>query len=344
MLNTYTKKGLPGISLLVRDKDGLWYGASGKADMEHNIAMQPCQVSKIASVTKIFIGTLTMKLVEDGVLNLDDPLSKWLPAETISKIKNADQCTIRNLLNHSSGIADVISDNAFYLQVLNNPTRHWEPEELLEFVYGDEPLFTNPGDSVDYSNTNLLLDIMIIEKATGRPHEQLLHERILQPLGLSDTYYQPHDPLPAITAQGYYDLYNNGTLVNMSNFNTGSGNGYGGMFSNVFDMQRFIEALLRDKTLLTPAGLAEMTRITGDDWGEGEHYGVTIRKEYISDDNAIYCYGHRGRDLAYSADLFYYPVQDVTVALIVNYGTDADSGLRQTFRDFRDELMKTVAK
>ncbi|TNE51644.1 MAG: class A beta-lactamase-related serine hydrolase [Bacteroidetes bacterium] len=342
LLDEYTSRGLPGISLLVRDSDGRWAGASGMADIGAGVAMRPCHVSKIASVTKLFIGVLVMKLVETGVLDLDAPISTWVPGHYIDKIANARESTLRMLLNHSSGIADVIEDQQFYLHVLNDPDKHWTEEELLDFVCGDEPQFSPAGDSVEYSNTNLLLAALIIEKATGLQHHELLRTGILLPLGLSNTYYQPHDPLPPFTAHGYFDLYNNNTLVDMSSFNTGSGNGYGGMFSNVFDMQTFIEALLRSKTLLSPAALQEMETVRIGDEAENEFYGVTLRREYFGDQRQWTGYGHRGRDLAYSADLYYFPEQDITMALIVNYGTDGESDLRELFLEFRKNLMEKV--
>lgn len=341
VINKYTNQGLPGISLLVRDANGTWYGAAGMADIDQRIEMQPCHVSKAASITKIFIGTLIMKLVEEDKIQLDAPLTKYLKHDYSDKVANINKVTIRQLLNHTSGIPDLIEQNGFYLAVLNNPTKEWHLTELLKYVYGLDALF-EPGTQLEYSNTNLLLAIMAIEGATGQDHAKLLREKVLQPLGLQNTYYYWHEPLPKFVAQGYYDLYNNGTIVNMTNFNTGSGNGYGGIYSTVFDLQRFIEALLRDKTLLQAASLQEMTRITAEDLKDQEGYGVTIRKDFYDRPVNEYALGHRGRDLAYTADLFYFPNQDITMAYLINYGTDADSGLKPVFAAFRREIVNVM--
>lgn len=341
VLDKYTRLGLPGISCLVRDANGTWYGASGMADIDKGIAMKPCHVSKAASITKIFIGTLIMKLVEEDKMDLDAPLTKYVAKKYTDKIANANQVTLRQLLNHTSGIPDVIEQNSFYLAVLNNPAKFWHPDELLKYVYNVDAVF-KPATQLEYSNTNLLLAAMAIESATGRNHADLLREKVLQPLGLQDTYYHWHEPLPRFVAQGYYDLYNNGTIVNMSNFNTGSGNGYGGIYSTIFDLQRFIEALLRDKTLLQPASLEEMTRITAEDLKDQEGYGVTIRKDFYDRPADEYGLGHRGRDLAYTADLFYFPNQDITMAYLINYGTDADSDLKPVFTAFRKEIVDVI--
>ncbi len=340
VLDKYVGEGLPGIALLVRDKDGQWTGAAGLADIGRGVAMEPCHVAKVASVTKLFTGVLVMKLVEQGRLNLDDPLTKWLPSKYTSKVRNAGQCTVRQLLNHTSGIYDIIEDNTFYLSVLNDPSRQWKPEELLEFAYNKDAVFP-PGTDVEYSNTNFLLAAMVLDAAAGRSHAALMHELIFDPLEMQNSYYHWHDPLPDFTAQGYFDLYNNGTLVNMSNFNTGNGNGYGGLYSTLFDLKVFIEALLRDKTLLTPAGLTEMTTITAQS-ADNESYGVAIRKDFLERAPDQFALGHRGRDLAYSADLFYFPNQDATLVFLINYGTDADSDLQEAFFRFQDEIVDAI--
>ncbi len=341
VIDKYTEKGLPGISLLVRDASGQWTGASGMADIEKGIAMEPCHISKVASVTKLFIGVLVMQQVDKGALDLDDPISEWLTEADIKDVENADQVTIRQLLNHTSGIFDVITDNNFYLAVLNDPARFWTPDELLKYVRNREAEFP-PGTDVEYSNTNLLFAAMVLESVTGKSHAQLMRENILDPLGMTDSYYHWHEPLPDFVAQGYFDLYNDGTILNLANLNTGSGNGYGGLYSTTYDMKSFIEALLKEKSLMTEASLEKMTTITTEGFSSDELYGVTIRKDFLDGAPDAYGLGHRGRDLAYTADLFYFPNQDITVAYLINYGTDAKSSLRGVFFDFREEIYQVL--
>lgn len=341
LMEEFTRKGLPGISMLIRDKDGTWAGAAGMADIDKGIPMRACHVSKVASITKLFIGTLSLQLVEDGFFTLDDPVNKWLPRRITDKVANANAVTMRNLLQHTSGIPDLIEDNAFYLAVLNDPSKYWEPEELLKYIYNDSPVFA-PGEQVSYSNTNLLLAIMVIESATKRSHAELLHEYILDPLGLENSYYHWHDPLPPFTAQGYFDLYNNGTILNLSNFNTGSGNGYGGLYSTVFDLQVFLEALFREKTLLSPAGLQAMLTYTEREVDNDRAFGITVNKDFIDRAPDEFGLGHRGRDLAYTADAYYFPNQDITLAYLVNYGTDAKSELKPVFLEFRNSVVDLI--
>ena len=212
------------------------------------------------------------------------------------------------LMKHETGIPDLIEDDDFYLAVLNNPNKKWNQEELLQFVYGQNPLFA-PGDTAIYSNTNTILVTMVMESATGRKHADLLHEKIIQPLQLTNTYYQPHDELPNSMAQGYFDLYNNNTMVNVSNLVTGSGNGYGGIYSNIFDLYTFIDAVLVKKTFLTAHSLSIMETYGKSDGSN--RYGYGIMKKFIERGNDAGI-GHSGRDLGYTCNLFYFPSKNVT--------------------------------
>ncbi len=341
LIEKYHQKGLPGISLLVNDVNGTWVGSIGKADIEKNVPFEIGQVSKIASITKLFIGTLVFKLMEDsansrlGYKALDTKIKNWLPASITDKLANGNEITLGQCMKHETGVPDVIEQDAFYLAVLNDPNKIWKPEELLEFIY-NKPAVFHPGDTAIYSNTNTIITIMAIEAATGKKHNDLLKQYILDPLQLTQTYYQPHDVLPNTVAQGYFDLYNNNTIVNVSNIVTGSGNGYGGIYSNVFDLYKFINALLMKKNVLSVKSLNIMQTYGKPD--DPNQYGYGIMKKFISRGiNAGY--GHSGRDLGYSANLFYFPNKGVTHAFLINYGTDSKSNLRQVFYDFQEELL-----
>lgn len=341
LLEKYKKKGLPGISLLVRDNKGTWIGATGKADISNNIDFVPGTVSKVASITKIFIGTLVFKLMEDSVNTgmgyraLNKKISDWLPSRITNRLANGNTITLGQCMKHETGIPDVIDEDPFYLAVLNNPNKKWGPEELLEFIY-DKPADFAAGDTAVYSNTNTILVTMVIEAQTGKKHSDLLKQYVLNPLGLTQTFYQPHDELPNSVAQGYFDLYNNHTIVNVSNLVTGSGNGYGGIYSNLFDLYKFADALMLKETLLKPSSWSLMQTYGKQD--DDNRYGYGIQKSYLSR-GINYGIGHKGRDLGYTANMFYYPNKGVLNIFFINYGTDADSDLKDVFREFSNELL-----
>ena len=345
LIEKYNKLGLPGIALLINDEYGTWVGSAGKADIKNNIDFAPCQISKVASITKMMIGTLVFLMMEDsvnskiGYSDLNRKISTWLPEYLLKKVPNGTLVTLGQLMNHESGIPDVAEEDDFYLAVLGNPNKLWSQNELLNFVQGSKAIF-NPGDTAIYSNTNTLLVAMIIDKISGRSHAELLREKVITPLGLTNTFYHPHDALPNCVAQGYYDLYRNHTLINVSNFMTGNGTGYNGVYSNVVDLYRFLDALLISKTLLSQSSLDLMMR-TGKSDGTNR-YGYGIMRKFIErEPNAAW--GHSGRDLGYSANLFYFPPVNgrpaVSHSLLVNYGTDADSFLKEVFRQFQAELL-----
>ena len=283
------------------------------------------------------MGTLVMMLVEEGALSLNDKISTYIDSDIIGKIENAEKCTLRQLLNHTSGIYDVISDQGFYLELLDHPDKEWTQEELLEYVYNKLAAF-EAGKDNGYSNTNFTLVSMVVEEATGKDHAALLREKIIQPLDLHNTYYYYHDDLPEYTAQGYFDLYNNGDIMNMTNYNTGSGNGYGGIYSTVYDLKIFAEALLKEKTLLDSASLETMLTWTKENKEEHRRFGLGIFKDFLERPEGQYGWGHRGRDLAYSSDLFYFPNINTTMAYLVNYGTNGESSLKPVFFEFRDQV------
>jgi D-alanyl-D-alanine carboxypeptidase len=132
--------------------------------------------------------------------------------------------------------------------------------------------------------------------------------------------------------------------MNMSNYNTGSGNGYGGIYSTVYDMQVFIEKLFRDKTMLSSQSLQTMLHFTPMEEEQNRAFGITVVRDFMERDSTEWAWGHRGRDLAYSADLFYFPHKDITMAYLVNYGTNGSSSLKQVFFDFRKELVDELMK
>lgn len=346
LLHRYHKQGLPGISLLVKDARGTWLGALGKADLANDVNFAPGTVAKAASITKFFMGVLMFRLIEDslqtklGYETLNEPITTWLPKSITSRVANGNRITLGQLMNHETGIPDLIEIDNFYLAVLNNPNKKWKQQELLEFVYDKKALFS-PGDTAIYSNTNTILLSMVMEYATGKNHAELLREKVLRPLGLKNTYYQHHDELPGNVAQGYFDLYNNNTLVNVSNLVTGSGNGFGGVYSNLFDLYKFIDAVLLRKTFLNQKSLAIMETYGKSDGSN--RYGYGIMKKFIERGNNAGI-GHAGRDVGYTCNLFYFPSKGVTHIFFINYGTDGNSRLRDKFYQFQQELLDITLK
>lgn len=341
LMNDYIAQGLPGISVLINDNDGFWIASAGFADLENQVTMQPCHINKLGSVTKMMMGTLIWQLIQDGLMEINDPISKHIP-EVAEKIENGNEITVAMLINHSSGIYDVAGDLNFNLAVINDFSKHWTSEEIIKYLEG-KPATHLPGESVRYSNSNTMLVGLIIDEVAGRHHSALLQSKILNPLGMDNTVYYNYEddfPLPNL-AQGYLDFHNDGgDIQNISNLNPGSGNGYTGVYSTVTDLYKFMNALLREKTLITTENLDlifdSMDLYESDSWRSS--IGA-IHDEFLTTlPDSIHAYGHAGGDIGYSANLNYMPHNNTIIAATYNYGTNLSSPLRSVLGEFRREL------
>lgn len=347
IMDKYVKKGLPGTVVYVRDANGIFVHAAGYADVEQKIPMRPCVVSKVASITKMLVGTLTMKLWMEGRINLDDKAAKYLDADIVKNVVNLDKATIRQLMNHTAGIPSPTAQSSFYLAVLNNPDKRWTSKEIIKHVYGvPEDRCCGP-DRASYSDGHTLLLGLVLDKILGYHHSKALYEMVLNPLRMTETYYFPHRELPKYTARGYFDLYNNGTITDVTNINTGSGNGYGGTYANVFDIAHYLDAVWRNGELLNDSARKEMLQFVAEEVNENNvadtlYLGAGIMKRFIYIKPGSYGIGHTGRDLGYNATGFFFPKEDVTLMFIVNYGTNGNSSLKPVFMEYQDEILKAI--
>jgi len=199
----------------------------------------------------------------------------------------------------------------------------------------DDPAVFKSGDTSIYSSTNTLLVAMIINYATKQDQGVLMKQKIFDALGMQHTFYHLHQEV-INSAQGYFDLYNNHTVVNISNILNENGFDFTGVYSNVFDTYKFLEELLIKETFLKPTSLALMQRYGKADGSN--RYGYGIMKRFI-ERGADAGIGHAGRTLGYTANMFYFPARNVSHVFVLNYGTDGDSFLKLVFLDFQNELV-----
>ena len=142
--------------------------------------MRPDNHFKIASLTKTYTATVVLQLVGEGKLSLDDTVEQRLPGV----VPNGGKITIRQLLNHTSGLADFESDPRYLKPYLSgNFGYYWAPRQLVRMGVSHKPLFA-PGTRWSYSNTNYVVAQLIVEKVTGKTLGAELKRRIFQPLGL----------------------------------------------------------------------------------------------------------------------------------------------------------------
>lgn len=188
---------VPGLQAFVRTPDGrTWSGTSGTTDLRRKHFLGREDILRVGSTTKTFTAVLILQLVEEGLLRLDDPLSLWFP-----DFPNAGRITVRQLLNHSSGISEFLEDPAVMMKSILS-WRAWKLQELLDIAAKREPYFS-PGSDWHYSNSNYVLLGLIAEQITGKTFAQLLREKLLDPMNLTHTFFVPNEPEPDALLRGY---------------------------------------------------------------------------------------------------------------------------------------------
>lgn len=256
---------IKGISAcVIYPGQGTWKGVTGvsytgfpiTSDMEFGIA----------SNTKTFTGVLILKLAENNIINLDDSLHEWLP--TFNNIDS--NITIRQLLNHTSGLADVNSVVGYSDSILTNPYRIYTPSEVMTWV--GTPLFA-AGTSWSYSNTNYLLAGMIAESATGQSYGQLLHDSILSPLQLDSTFLDVYDSVLFTVAHPWQSGVDKSSTPRKA-LNSASWSA-GGMYSTSGEMAQWYQALMGGQ-ILNANSFNEMTTFVGSG-----NYGVGLYQTAI---------------------------------------------------------------
>ncbi|NUR77957.1 MAG: beta-lactamase family protein [Thermoleophilia bacterium] len=174
--------GVPGALALVREGDRIDVTEAGYADAAAHVNMQPAARFRAASVTKLFVATVVLQLVAEGRLRLDEPVSHLLP----DLLPDGGRITIRELLAHRSGLADVADDP----EVLDGARSTWPPRRLIALAAA-LPRTTAPDGAFRYSSTNYLVLGLVIERVTGRGLASQLRSRIIERLGLADTTFTP---------------------------------------------------------------------------------------------------------------------------------------------------------
>jgi D-alanyl-D-alanine carboxypeptidase len=185
--------GIPGLSASILFADGSsWHGSSGLADVASKRRVTADTAFPAASISKTFTAALILGLVEDGRLRLDMPVTTYLPALAIDPT-----ITIRQLLDHRSGLRDFYFHPRIDKALLSQPSRVWDAARSLSYM--GKP-YARPGTAWHYSNTNYLILGLVAEAVGGRSVAEQLHERFLEPLHLDHTYYQSVErPLGPVT-------------------------------------------------------------------------------------------------------------------------------------------------
>jgi D-alanyl-D-alanine carboxypeptidase len=281
LARSLVKAGAPGAIVYVRTPTATRSGAAGFANLSTHTTMRAADRYRIASVSKAFVAVVVLQLEAEGRLDIDDPVERWLPGV----VPNGAAITLRELLNHTSGLFNYTDDPTFFETVVSNAARVWAPLELLAFAFAHAPTF-RPGTNWSYSNTNYVVLGLVVEAVTGKPLGQSLQERIFAPLSLTSTSFPAGIELDATFVHGYVTLGQSPLIDVTPALNPSWAWAAGGIVSNARDVTIFYRALLTGR-LLPSVQLAEM-KIPSPVAGT---YGLGISSTFTSCGSAV---GHDG--------------------------------------------------
>lgn len=308
---------IPGatISVVVPGRQP-WSGASGIADRASGAPMQPDTRVRIASISKIFTAVVVLQLVQEGTINLDAPIESYLPGV----VPRGGVVTVRNLLNHTSGLYDYLEDRSFLPQAYQDPARLWNPGELVDYA-AQFPLAFAPGaaGAWDYSSTNYVILGMLVEQVTGSTLAAEMRARIFDPLELTTTFFAPDEPVNGAQAGGYSRNVDQSEVAMSWVYATAN------LVSTPDDVRRFILALTGGE-LLAPATLEQMYGWVD---GNGQYnmpqleYGLGIMRNVLPvgagrPAEASRVVGHIGGFGGFRSAVWTAPASGITVALGVN--------------------------
>lgn len=304
-LNTYVQQvgNVKGMSAGVFiPGQGSWIGVTG---ISHT--GQPIQAGMrmgIASNSKLFVSAIMLKLAENNIIRLNDPLSLWLP----NYPQVNPSITIRQLLNHSSGIADPIFISPWMDTINANPTRVFTAAEVLSWL--GPPLFP-AGTSYGYSNVNYILAGMIAKNATGFSIARLIRDSILTPLNMDSTFFDVEEPATGTIAHRWWNTidYHDTSRVGLNS----AGGCAGSLFSTASEMLQWYHAVLGGQ-ILKQSSLNELTGFiaTGSPTYQ---YGLGLSRETTQ---SLTYWGHGGSTWGYRSKMIYDSCLKVTVCGLTN--------------------------
>lgn len=322
--------GVPGAIVYVEyPGKGTWAATLGTSNVATRAPMRLDSHMRVGSITKTFTGTVILQLAEEGQLGLDDPVARYQPL-----VPNGKHITIRELLNMTSGLFNYTEDDGFDKMLLAQPSRVWQPKELLAIAFQHPPYFA-PGQDFHYSNTNTILLGLIAEQITGKTLAEEFQQRIFTPLEMNATSFpaptlallpDPHPQgyaskasgeCPAKPAasgeQGTNPGNQPGLLCNVTDFNPSWGWAAGAAISTLHDLRIWARALATG-TLLNEAMQKE--RLTWNPFEQNASYGLAIF-------DVSGFLGHNGALPGFQSFMGYRPDKDATVIVLTNLDQSA---------------------
>lgn len=347
--------GVPGAALVVSLPDGSEVAVtSGVRDLTTSEPVRADDHWRIASITKPMVSAVVLRLVEQGLVELDAPVSRylgagWAPDYTLDGVDYGDQVTIEQLLSHTEGFKEYAFDPGFYLLVGDRLDVPMEPEEVVAWAVGEGPQYV-PGTGYLYNTVGHVVAGLVIEAVTGQPAESILRRELFDLAGVTDVYLTPREFPPSRVPAGYVqgplkealnllpalvpfreqatvgDFYDV-TAVPQAVLTSAPFTG-GGIEAQLDDVARVFRAIF-DGTVLTPESVASFTTTVLD-----TDYGLGITVGQVDD---LVVYSHGGGVPGFRSHALYSPDLDVALAMSSNLiPLDPDAGV------LADEVLRQV--
>jgi len=315
-----TTNGFPGATMAVVLPDGREFSvATGLSNVETKMPMHPEDRMLAGSIGKTFFAAVFLRMISAGQMRLDDKVSIWLANEPwFHRLPNANDITVRMLMNHTSGIPEYAELPTFTKALTESPDKVWPPEQLLSFIFDKPPLFP-AGQGWSYADANYLVLGIAAEKILRHSLYSDVERIILKPLKLDNTMPSTRRTLPGLIP-GYSmpdspfgftgPNIRDGKLIFNPQFEwTG-----GGFLSNSADLARWAYMLYGGK-LLNPDALQMMEAGVPAKTGKNDEYGLGVQIRHT--DFGI-TYGHGGWFPGFLSEMEYFPEYRVAIAMQIN--------------------------
>lgn len=304
---TYPADG-PGAAVVITRGGRIVYSAGrGVEDLETRRPITPNSVFRIGSITKQFTAAAVLRLVQQGRISLDDPVSRFFPDYP----QPGASATVRQLLNHSSGIQPYTAIPGWMVEA--NTNRAYTTAQMVA-LFRDLPSRTPPGQEWAYNNSGYVLLGAIIEQVTRRPWHRAV-ERMTRPLGIRTIRYGSDPQAERAMVSGYTQA--DGNLRPAMPIHMSVPHGAGGLVGSAVDLAKWAHALHHGR-VLSPALYAAMTSPTSLTGGQTVPYGFGLRFDEVRGRRII---EHGGGISGFGTESVYIPSEDVFVAVLINTDT-----------------------
>jgi len=320
-----TKAGIPGAVVGIVTPDWRWSHAAGYASLSPEIPAEPGMHFFIASVTKPFVAVSILQLAEERKLTLDDPVSSYLPVEIAEAIAKSDKITIRQLLDHTSGIADY-DERSLILEEYENPGHIVSYEQGMWDAIHAGPLY-DPGMGYTYSNVNYILLTLIIDRTSSTSYEEYVKDHIFTPVGMKNTTVHRTNRLPDPYMHAI-EVDDDGSIMDFSTLHKHYDRGSGDIVSTAADLNAFHTALISGD-LINSSSIALMKTTSPQSersinmgalgsgkqsYGPGYEYIITS----LNEPGELTLYGHTGGYAGASTFWYYLEAEDTYLVLHAN--------------------------